>query len=853
MEYDVIFLVATLLQVHILEGDIMLLIYENGIWNEYNHLSPYYVNEKKDETLDNAIVYRVSKSNKQFAPRTRVMIVDDITTHWIVEHMESEEHGALWYQTLYLIEPTELLKGYPLDNLSVTQPLKPDDYHPRKTIRSVIDRLIKIAIPHMHPIFGSTDHSRDLSTIIQIVDDPRLEEIAPEDVFVEMTLFDALVKIGLYIDSVPKLKFGGNNNEKLILYFEPLDIKEKLLYRINKPLNRVNNWSITSCTDQIISNSFNTISNVPVVYPSSNTGTRIVSEITRSIFDLDFSNGYIQLPSKVMKITKMEIAIDFLFINTEWKDWSQYLYEYGEWQTLYPLTFSEDSSSNIPAHKRQPYTMYYKMNDDRIYFGKDFLNLSEDLRPLNPIIGWIFDFLGIDIGKPGNLIKYLFRYRFEIVPEVDLKVKSGNDDVNNFAIISNQESTNINIVALKNKLDFLLKRIKSGDFELSYNYKNYNDIPKVGHLLNDKVITNLSYIRYRDHYHVTFQLNDDYTRRSEFIREKQEIRTWEIPPDKGNKRFITYTDTLYISLSPFTSDKLGKTAIDQPDHLFPIFRFYDEDDPRYNILRDRYEAGLLAQLSFIGVAGPGNIYSVITYPLFVYTDNSLLINVSAQDNTIWGKRLIKHGARYYPQGVTYTDPFGEVDRINFILTNQWYDLMDEEQFEQLPLVNPVTSYELTERNKAVYLRHLVVLKDAAEIFNFTYQLDVKVERSYEEQGFILRKEFFEYCGAKNGWLIDFYPHIYFFNQKIGKTEEITSDMIVRIIRIDRAYFPIGEHYKVTYEFDGDLVPTSSSYESFGIGVRHKEGRDAIFMVFNQASGWYWSNLRSGSFNIYIAY
>ena len=830
----------------------MLLIFEDNQWNEYSHLSPYHVNEKRDETLDNAIVNRVSKTNKEFKKMTRVMLVDEITTHWVIENVDSEERGPLWYQTLHLIEPTELLKGYPLDNITVTQPVNPDEQHPRKTIKDVIDRLLKVAIPHkMLDIFTKeTDSSRDLSTHILVEYNESMNELAPEDSFSEMTLFDAFVKIGLYFDSIPKLRFTGDNNEKLQLYFEPLDIKNKKSYIIDKPFNRNNSWSITNYADQIVSNSFNTLSSLPIAFPGSGPGTRISSEVTRNVFDLDYSGGYIQLPYKVKKISKMEIAVDFAFINSNWTDWSHFLYEYGEWQTLYPLSFSDDGNPNIPIHERQPYTMYYRMNDDKIYFGKNFLNFVEDTaNKVNPILAWILDFLGWDMGKAGDILKYLLRYRFEMVPEVDLKIKVGQDRVENFSIIANQETTNVNIQALNNKLSFLLKRMKTGDYILSNNYKSINDIPEIGHLLNGKVITNFSYIRYPTYYHVSFQLNDEYTRRSEFIREKQEIRSWEIPADKANQRFVNYVDTMKLSTEPMLPNEYGNTSLSESRYMFPILRFFDKNHPYDLGYHKRLEAGLIALLDYSGKR-PGDSYSILTQPLFIYTDDSLLVNIRPYDNTVFGHRLIKHGARYYPQGVTYTDPYGEVERINLYLTSDWYDLLDENQFENLPIAHPETTYQIiTNREKAVNLRHLLILKDASEILNLTYQVNV----ISDDPNLVIRSDFFRYNGGMKGWLSDFYPYLYFFNRKIGKHEEVTPDMIIQEIRIDSASSPYGEKYHTTFEFDKSYVPSDTQYESFGIGIKHTNGNNDIMLVFNHEPQRFIHHLVSGQFTIYLAF
>lgn len=173
-------------------------------------------------------------------------LIDEAETHWIIQNCTCTLIGFNIYEkTLELIEPIELTKGYPIDNLTVTQPLTPDASHPKKTIRNVINRLLLIAITH-----EQFDIYMNLASIISLVDTEGITDTeAPEDVFTECYLFDALVKIGLYIDCIPKLSINASNDFNLT--FEPLDIKNKNNYTLDKLTLKEKQYPLSNYANQI--------------------------------------------------------------------------------------------------------------------------------------------------------------------------------------------------------------------------------------------------------------------------------------------------------------------------------------------------------------------------------------------------------------------------------------------------------------------------------------------------------------------------------------------------------------------------------------------------------------------------
>lgn len=787
----------------------MIQIYENNNWVSYHYTIPYVVNDKKDETEDNSIISFISSNDTEYPPKTKVKLIDETETHWIIQNCTCTLIGFNVYEkTLELIEPIELTKGYPIDNLTVTQPLTPDASHPKKTIRNVINRLLLIAITH-----EQFDINMNLASIISLVDAEGITDIeAPEDVFTECYLFDALVKIGLYMDCMPKLSFNVNNNFDLT--FEPLDIKNKNNYTLDKLTLKEKQYPLSNYANQIVSNIYNTTSKTLNTFPGGDAiGTKIVTDGDLSLFNLDFSNGYIKIPSKIKDVIKFEFSPD-IGTGTIWYDFSDFIYEYKEWQLLSPLALSEDPDyTTTPIHKRQPYTCYYTLNDNKIRFGDSFLNYTDFLKLTTPFL-WIADFLGLFNKEDFGFQKILMKYRITFLPQYDARIKIGSSSIHNFSMIANQDGNMIDSDAYNRKMRNILKRMKHGDYLVGKIFKNYNDIPKIGHMINNQyVITNLSYTRYKNFYDVSLHLSEGYTRRSEYVKEKQEIRSWEIPANKASDRFINYKDKITISFFNNTSN--NNSAVKGIRILFPILNIFPVESQ--DLMKF---PGLLSAMYF---KAKEYTYPLLCFPMVTNVDNNLLINIYADDNTIFGHQLVNTGTKHFQKGVTYTDEYGEFETVDIALTTFWVNYIDNDVFRAMPNATTGLINNLINENPiAVNLNNIVIKKDARETFKFTYQ--VTVESDTEET--IITKHFAAYNQNTVGWKNreKIVPYIFFYNQKINSVDELTESNFISKIQLIKSSSsnPLGANDTFVFEFDKTKVPQEpivhDTIESFAIGV-----------------------------------
>jgi len=138
----------------------------------------------------------------------------------------------------------------------------------------------------------------------------------------------------------------------------------------------------------------------------------------------------------------------------------------------------------------------------------------------------------------------------------------------------------------------------------------------------------------------------------------------------------------------------------------------------------------------------GQTKYIMAHPVKTVFGKSLLINFKMHNNTFAGTRLliqdgVNSDADFQQRQVSYTDPFGKIQRseINFI--TQDFDnvndiIIQTEQYPQIvgnptasPVVTPAQAYATITSNAKTLVRitGYEVDKDTRENFNVTYQLD----------------------------------------------------------------------------------------------------------------------------------
>lgn len=775
-------------------------------WIVSTTLSPYSVNFRLDESLDSAVVERIVNSKQTLKPLTKVILVDGIHEHnFVVQNARTSLIGISTYlQTIDLDEPTVIAQGIPLDTITFSQPLNPDELHPIMMLDEVIDRILKIT--------PTTLLSEDNSLAFQFELDPAIRQLfheveSPEFFFTEFTLFDALVAIGAYLDMFPRIKFGYFEiNRKLMITFDELDVENKYNYIVNKENTIETQQPLGNYANEVITNVSNLSIETEVMYPPTLEDGFFVSSIDNGTVITD-DNAVLIAPEKFKKITKLYIKVDWGnddFVS-EWSDVTDYIKEYGVWQTLTPLDVTVEPDT--PHSERQIYTCYYKYNDDKIYNLKSFVTK-------------LFHYAGY----PTPVLRATL-FRIKYVPYVNVKLKEKNKAKQNYSVIYNQNNNIIESNTYGKNLKNYIKRMEHGDEVISKIYYDLADLPKIGHNINtDYVLTNLSYTKYNNHYDVTMQLSKNYTRRAEFIRAKNEIRTWEIPAD-GNvvDRKTSYQENVNLSFGvpiPNTKDLTIK---------FNHFNFLNGGGYP-NMPNLTYKSGKYT--AYLNFKTKNEVIPLKLVPSTGTINNQVFFHIKGIDNTLIGfQKVINWDRKVNNQvGVTYTDSYGQFETVDVcfaLIYNLNFDI--KKTARTYPVSTQIDNNDVFNNLSNFRSKDIVIKNDAREVFNLTYLINlVGVNNSVIHKNFALATQ-----GSEKIEDLSILK-VCFLNKKIyNQAIEVSVQDIITSLDIkyfDYPYSDDEEYYE--YGVDETLVPVN--YQSIALAF-FKDDNYKFIIIQNEPS------------------
>lgn len=660
----------------------MLKIKSSFGWYLYDHLLPYTINKKHDETLDSAVIQRIVTSKEPIPVLSMAQIVDgNITTDWIVRDCQVTKIGLGKYlQQIELDEPTELLKGIVLDTLTITQPLTTDTYHSRYKLDDVIDRLLAIT-----PTSKLSETTKRINYKFKLDDNIRtlFHTIdSPEFFWNEYTLFDALVEIGTYLDKYPRVTFAEyNTTNKLTITFDDLDIVVKTSYTVTNSQTIETQQPLDNYANKVVSNVSNLSVDTQIVYPGK--GLWVYLNAPFDQVDITVDNAVITLPFPIKRVIKMEAYLDNVAPENKYVDNIEVL-EFNERQL-----WLGTGKATLP---------YYKYNDANIYNIKAYIE----------------SFPGGGSEPAPSVRGSMFRVTY--IPLMDAKLVKKNNGTQDYAVIYNQTNNIVETSVFAKYLENYVKKMENGDEVISKIYKSFADVPLLGHIVNGKVLTNLSYEKYRDYYDVTMQLCLNHSRRSLFVRAKADIRTWEISADKVLNRSSVYNDKLTISIGDSLSD--ANTNIKDLSRIFPAGF---SQSAVANLPSD----GSIVAIDFKMRDTTKNV-SVMLIPSISSFGNSLIFNFKSHDNTVIGfSKALNWTGEYVSKqtAITYTDSYGNIENIDIGFTDKYVDLMSS---SFVAANYPLSTQNVELMNRAyIKVPDIIVQKDTRERLEFTYQLDIQ--------------------------------------------------------------------------------------------------------------------------------
>ncbi|QVK17718.1 hypothetical protein KHQ81_12835 [Mycoplasmatota bacterium] len=791
-----------------------------GQWVESPNLLPYPNHLKLDESFDNAVVQRIVNSKESLPVLTKVQLIDgNKVFDYLVNNSPTERIGYNAYiQTLELIEPTEIAKGIQLDNITITQPLNPDIHHPKKMLDEEIDRILEIT-----PVVKLDNIDKTILYKFEI--DPQIRTFfhtidSPDFSFSEYTLFDFLVDIGMYLDMFPRIKFGNyETNGKLMISFDELDVKNKNNYIVENN-NRVETQQpLENYANTVISNVSNLSVDDIIVHPAEGLGVYVNAPEGKS--EITDDNAIITLPNRINKIIKIEgYYIGPSSTTKAWYDVTKYIYEFKEWETLKPAALVSADPWNT-----KDYTLYYKYNDKHIMNIKGFCHGGD--------------------GPLSNEVRTTM-YRITYIPYIDTKTSQSNQAKTEYAVIYNQNNNIIENSVYSKHLKNYIKRMENGDEILSKIYNSLDDLPQLGHYVNDDyILTNLSYTKYYNYYDVTKQLSKGYTRRAEFIRAKNEIRTWEIPATgRIENRNILIGEKLYIGVlkSDLSNYEKENSVSINPSRFDLIL----ENEFNFLVNKPQENRSIFAGLRF-HLKNDTIIPAKVVVSRAIY-GNKIIYEIKTLNNTLLGySKSLNWVSKVNNQlGVTYTDEYGNFETVDIGFSHSFDFLTKEDFARDYPLSNE-TEVNGFFHNAEITLNQLNVKKDAREIINLTYNLEYKTIGSL----FFHDKNIKKYRNSINSYSLK----LYFFTSCLSLDTSISDDFILQLTfnsRTPEISYESDDIDKFNINYSFSSLETTIVDNLQTIVLLVEETKDIIMLINDDNSiEQLKTSLRSGEFNVYF--
>lgn len=553
------------------------------------------------------------------------------------------------------------------------------------------------------------------------------EMLAPEFSFTNCTLFEALLQVGGYIHSIPRLvprsisddthyyvtfdKLGGDEQAPTmppLIYSESTIDVNDWCGQIDTPAqNLVNTEDVTGGAITELGNSFITV------------------RTEDGQVEINADDVLIRVSKPIQQIVKVECGfVDGTLVG----DITPYIYENAEYKTL-----SSYWGSAYPYSKA--WALYYtqggntieglsfrwqdKTSDETAFANYAIANI------INAVAGTSLTWKDTDSGQ--FMRKLAFRVTY--VPIAQARVKAHKPSlveggaVNN-ALTYNQSANIAETSYYGEKMRGAIARLGHDVETRTYDIFHYDQLPKIGQLLDGKYIAHIDYEWDITKVRITVALTKDFNMLSQFVGLNSNYRLYDISEKQSVERNVNYDEVIVLSKT--------RPQIDMR---------------KYMMMRD---VGWLMSYELRGTVGatiPGKmsvcrltpydangseilnrrvILPAVAFPF----GTSIALNVSYFDN---------YGAGYQQSNayestanksvqrlVPYTDSFGEIAglKVSFDNSTGWTqsgasaydDGSPAMMYPQLLTADTGSQYVTT----GDYL--LNVQKDSREILNFTYQL-----------------------------------------------------------------------------------------------------------------------------------
>jgi len=778
--------------------------YRDGAWtNWYSCIRPMSIEDKYDETLDRIQLQFVSTD----APfdrftRARVVFSNDALTYsngvptnhyeMVVDSSDVQSNSYYTLHTYTLLEVTSVLKYIRMESLTFTSKDSISIYEGGflntytksvYNLLSVLQRIFKVTR------FKTNLEDMSLTGKIQLMDSALLQTnlLNVDDEFVENTVYDALVKIGKYINRVPVLYFSKTGSYEYDLWFERKDglngISVAYSTFISNNQGIMKSQSSGLGADTVVSDATNMVSyNVAqgvaqdwYGFPSFNEELLVTSSTNKKPFLL--------APHRIVGVVKLRKLRAF-YVSSGTPFYSAYFESvrcipYSQWLV--------DEDRNDIA--------YFKDGENKIYFGD---NLGEEIYTVNKSA----------VVSAGLYEERIF-FNLNYYPLIDTKVIATKNGTITYETTFNQTDAFVDAGSYGMMLKDYIKTHGNADITLTRKFTTYASIYAIGTRVIDNndtyIVTSRSIKTKQDEWQVVFQLNKDATKRSQWVKASEKIREHGINYDKTQVRYSTIHEKInldFITALGGLNDHVTTTMkyLAVKNMLFAnLFTSTQKITYRDDFIQTAY----IRSSSTLNKVGTGTItqyqYCQLGFGA-TRVGQSVLLNVRFQDNKIAGYRVdTSNGGEIEQTPVYYSNPFAEIDKISIAFGK--YATIDSTIVTAIDTVAPdyftmptgtfsvmasyANTYPSISQSAYEYYVDLAMIripdyeyyKDGREIGNISYQLEFIGKNKT-----LFNSELLDYCGLLTKDKVQPTLYVIVCNSgiEIGENDIITASQIYSV-------------------------------------------------------------------------
>lgn len=687
------------------------------------------VDEKYDETLDSCKVSFLS-SSAMYDRFTKCRLLMESGTpsynsdgkpfnhiEFVIESGDLLVHTDQTKHDYTLIEPTYVLKYIRMESLTFTSrssitikegasevTYDKDPYN----LYTMIQRIFRVTRIHT----SAEDNS--LNAKIRIMDAQLLQNQAVniDDEFKENTVYDALVKIGRYINRVPVLYFSRDDDYEYDLWFERKDglgSSASVNYStfISGNAGLVKSLAADLGANTVVSDVDNMVTNELTQGVSQDWGIRPRFDDTTFIISTNDTQCFIQVKNGIKEmywvndVTAGADGIGGWVIDEELIR----CLPYEQW-------LGDDDKTNIA---------YFKENDDKIYFG-DTKNAAivADMRT-----GAAYHFYNV---------KY-----FSILDAKTVATKNGTIT---YETTYNQVDSYVDAGVYGISLRDYIKTHGNAEITVKRLNNDYLSMYAIGTRVIDGsdsyVITSRSFSTYADLIAVVYQLNKGAVKRADFVRASERIREHGIDYGNTQIRYTNIHEPIGLDFTTSVAAYAGQSTkyLTVKNSLF--YNFFSTSDKQTYRNELPQQVYMRSKSTLLKDFVSTDLYE---YYLAGFTStrlgNSILLNIRFNDNKIAGYKVTT-GNPITQSPVYYADPFAEIQTLQFgigkykdMSINQYLKsgaiTADETDNIHLFADNypDLSSSDFTTyyNSSAIKVADFDYLKDGREIGNLTYQIE----------------------------------------------------------------------------------------------------------------------------------